>query len=118
MTLTTTVLLAGLLVFVTLGLIWFFAKFLRKVRSKEPIPPARNAFQLVLFVSATLVWLSLIGLSEGGELDDLMCLWVIMVPAIAFGAIMAYLGNKKRNVLLEEHESSERDMPEIQELDT
>lgn len=117
MTFTTTVLFAGLLVFITLVLIWLFASLLRKLRSKQPIPPGRYALQLVLFLGAVLVWLSLIGLTEGGELDDLVCVWAIMVPAVAFGAFMAYLGNKKRNSLLEKQGSSERDIPSTQERD-
>jgi hypothetical protein len=89
-----------LILFVTLGLVWFFAKLLRKARSQELIPPARNALQLVLFAGATLVWLSLIGLSEGGVLDDLLCLWGIMVPAIVLGAALTYLIHRRRNLLL------------------
>jgi hypothetical protein len=118
MTLAATVLFAGLLVFIPLVLTWLFASLLHKLRSKQPIPPGRSALQLVLFVGTILAWLSLIGLTEGGELDDLVCVWAIMVPAVAFGAFMAYLGNKKRNLLLEKQSSSESGIQEIKELDT
>ena len=112
MTFRTILLLLGLLAFVAVGLAAWFAWFVQKVRSKEPIPPVRSAFQLLLFVGVTLIWLSGIVLSEGGELDDLLCLWVIMAPAVAFGAIMAYFGNKKRNISLKEHEPREKSTPE------
>jgi len=104
----TSLLLLGLLVFVASGLSVWFVWFLQKIRRREPIPPVRNAFQLLVFASVVLIWLSAVVMSEGTDAEDLVCLWVIMAPGMAFGGIMAYLGNKRRNISLQEGESNEK----------
>ena len=82
---------------------------LQEISGRKPLSsPKRHTVRFALFAIVNLVWISLMAgltvLSGEGpqDFDDLICLWIILVPSTGFAIIMAYLLDKKANRLAQE----------------
>jgi hypothetical protein len=109
-------LIAGWFLFIIVWLLWSFWSYLQTLQEgsgRRPLSsPKRNTLRLILFAITNLVWLSLIGGLAGlsgyvpVDFDDLVCLWIILVPSTGFAIIMSHLIDQKRIRMLQEEQKS------------
>jgi hypothetical protein len=119
-------LIAGWFLFIIVWLLWSFWSYLQTLQEgsgRRPLSsPKRNTLRLILFAIANLVWLSLIGGLAGlsgyvpVDFDDLVCLWIILIPSTGFAIIMSHLIDRQRiERILEEQKSEGKDSLESEE---
>ncbi len=109
-------LIAGWFLFIIVWLLWSFWSYLQTLQEgsgRRPLSsPKRNTLRLILFAITNLVWLSLIGGLAGlsgyvpVDFDDLVCLWIILIPSTGFAIIMSHLIDQKRIRMLQEEQKS------------